>query len=400
MYAITDVRAASQYTPMMYRDHECWGYRCLPGLIDQNISIYLQTFAYEMDLYHTAFSYNRVFAHSPASAEPLVFYPPMALHSDIPPVRDIDVLVVGARDHFVYPIRARMAELIRKGLIKNGYVHNHPGYVFPNKTVEQTEAQVHTYAALLRRAKIVVSDSSRYGYALGKYSEVPLSGCLVLGDTPAEREAEFRSYIVEVSMKMTDDEILKIIHYWITHDSEREARAQRGQSIVLHSYTWDHSIDDALDAALMYREKQFGLFHKYPYSSKCHPLDNTLVKQAMLNNWCSSGVRGMPLRLSCECNQTHVNYLKQETDVDNWLATGVDVDPKNPQSFLVPTSFLVTCVGQQIAEMYSQNAPSGSACRCERAGGPGHGSDVCYISNVALSISRHLVYLDTLRKKM
>ena len=58
MYMMTDVRIASQYTPMMFRDHECWGYRCLPGMIDVNISIYLQVFAYEMDLYHTSFSSN------------------------------------------------------------------------------------------------------------------------------------------------------------------------------------------------------------------------------------------------------------------------------------------------------------------------------------------------------
>lgn len=395
MYTMMDVRAASQFTPIMYRDHECWGYRCLPRLIDCNISIYLQTFAYEMDLYHSAFSYNRVIAHSPTSAEPLVFFPPMALNSDVPPVRDIDVLVIGARDPVIYPLRARVAELIRKGRIRNGYVHDHPGYVFSNNSVEQTQAQMHAYATLLRRAKIVVSDSARFGYALGKSSEAPLSGCLAMGDIPAEREDEFRSYVVEISMSMTDDELLHVIDYWIRHDHEREVRARHGQRIVLHSYTWDHSIDVALEATLRYRAQQFGLVHKYPYSTRCTPMDNTRVNRSMLTKWCASGgPRGMPRRTWCECNQTEVNYLVEEPDPDNWLGRALDADPKNPRRFLVPISFLTACVGRETAELYAQDAPSGSSCRCQHADGLWHASDMCYISNAALAISRHFVYLD------
>lgn len=399
MYAMTDVRLASQYSTLMYRDHECWGYSCLPGIIDLNITIYLQTFAYEIDLYHKAFSYNRVITHSPTSAEPLVFFPPIVLNSDVPLARDIDVLVIGARDPSVYPLRVRMAELIKKGSIKNGYVHDHPGYVFSNNTVEQTQAQLHSYAAMLRRAKIVVTDSSRYGYALGKYTEVPLSGCLAVGDIPHEREDEFRSFVVEISMNMTDAEILKIITYWIGHDSEREARAARGQRIVLHSYTWDHTIDVALDAIHKYRAKQFGIVHKYPYSTKCSPVDNALAQNSLQTKWCLNGVRGVPLRASCVCNQTRVNYLKEDADLDNWLGTGLDVDPQNPRAFRVPTTFLASCDGQETAESYARQAPSGSVCRCQHVDGLWHPSDVCYVSNTALSISRHFAFLEAHWKK-
>ena len=176
--------------------------------------------------------------------------------------------------------------------------------------------------------------------------------------------------------------------------------ALRGQRIVPQSYTWDHNIDVALEAALRYKSKQYGLFHKYPYSTQCTPIDNTMGKHPMLSRWCSNGARGMPRGSWCECNLTHVNYLKEGEDVENWLGRGLDADPTNPRLFRVPSAFLQSCVGQQTAEVYANQAPSGSVCRCKHTDGLEHPSDVCYISNAALSISRYFVYLDAHAKRL
>ncbi|CAF3128418.1 unnamed protein product [Rotaria sp. Silwood2] len=377
----------------MTYEHECWGYRCLPWIIDDNTTILMQAYAYEMDLYHTSFSYNRVIVHIPQCAEPSIFYPPVALNSDKRVIRDIDILVVGALQSFVYPLRSRLAEMVKKKLIKNSYLHDHPGYVLVNRSVEQTESQIHDYAALLRRAKIVVVDSLRYGHAINKYSEVALSGCLIIGDIPSEREEEFRRYIVQISMNMTDEEILSIIEYWIKNEHEREERASLGQKIVLNSYTWDHSIDLSLQALIKYRQGEFGIYHNYPYTIKCAPFDNTYKDQPTATKWCSKGLRGIPLRSLCECNLTHMNYMNDEPDLDNWSGMGVDVNSTNPSIYLVPTSFITFCDTYEIINAFARGVPSGSSCNCQHADGSWRGSNICYISNTALTISRYLAYL-------
>lgn len=399
VYSKTDIRLASRYSPIMAREHECWGYRCLPWIIDDNTSILLQTFAFEMDLYHGSFSYNRVISHSPTSAEPLVYYPPVALRSDAPLVRDIDFLVVGARHAFVYPIRTRIGEMVKKGLIRNSHLHVHPGYIFDNNTVEQSESQMLKYAALIRRAKIVVVDSARYGHAFSKYSEVALSGCLIIGDIPAEREAEYRRYVVEISMNMTDDQILSIIDYWMKNDHEREMKASIGQQIVLNSYTWDHSIDLSLQAVIKYRQGQFGLYHNYPYTSKCGPLDNTDEKEKPTTKWCPNGLRGIPLRSLCECNKTHIDYMNEELDLDHWRVLGIDFNATNPRLYLIPATFLLFCDSYEKIDQFARQVPSGSLCRCQHADGPWRGSNICYVSNAALTISRYFAYLNSIRNK-
>ena len=114
-----------------------------------------------------------------------------------------------------------------------------------------------------------------------------------------------------------------------------------------HPYTWDHNTDIALDAALRYGNRQFGFIHKYPYTTTCAPFDNMWVQQPMLSKRCAKGVRGMAYRSWCRCNLTEMNYLKEEEDLDNWLGNGLDADPNDPQAYLAPSSFLVTCVGEE-----------------------------------------------------
>ena len=374
------------------REHECWGYRCLLPIIDYNVSIFLQTYAYEIDLYHKSFSYNRIIAHSPHCAEPLIFYPPLVLNSDIPPVRDIDVLVVGARNHFVYPIRARLGQMIKDGIIKNGYVHDHPGYSLSNNSLEQTEEQTRIYAALLRRAKIVVVDSSRYSYALTKFSEVPLSGCLILGDIPAERENEFRSFIVQISMNMTDNEIVSIIDYWITHDSERETKAAIGQKLILTSYTWDHSLDLSLQALINYKQKQFGIVYNYPYTMKCVPIDNSGY-ESTISKWCPTKLKSELYSVLCECNQTGGNHFDDELDLDHWKAKGCSINATNPQMYHIPNSLIDTCNSYEIiSRMVSANSYS-SLCYCPSLQTTWRASSICHVSNTALTISRYLACL-------
>jgi len=92
---------------------------------------------------------------------------------------------------------------------------------------------------------------------------------------------------------MTYNQIVSIIDYWLQHDHEREKRVALGQRIDLNVYTWNHSIDISLQALLKYRRREFDIYHNYPYSTHCVPLDNAFNGQAITTKWCSSGMRGI-----------------------------------------------------------------------------------------------------------
>ncbi|CAF1287789.1 unnamed protein product [Didymodactylos carnosus] len=373
----------------MTREHECWAYRCIPDLIDYNVSILLQTYAYEMDLYHKSVSYNRVIQHSPTSAEPLIFYPPLTFKNKSVHIRDIDVLVVGALNPFVYPLRTRIAQMIRDKKI-NGHVHQHPGYFNENNTVEISEKQYRTYAALLHRAKLVIIGATRYYYAISKFSEVALAGCLIISEIPYEREDEFRSYIVELSMNMTDTEIKKIIDYWVTHSQEREQRAAKGQMSVLNRYTWDHNIDLSIQAVLKYKRREFGIYHNYPYSLKCVPVDNS--DHGGFGRWCnqqSIALKHTPLRTPCICNRTWINFIDEDSVLEGLRNQS---DMNTTRQYLVPIGYLKICDTKESIQDTVRYSPWGSACICNHTNWWRGRSSVCYVSNTALSISKHLTF--------
>ncbi|CAF4497509.1 unnamed protein product, partial [Rotaria sp. Silwood2] len=191
-----------------------------------------------------------------------------------------------------------------------------------------------------------------------------------------------------------------IIEYWIKNEHEREEKAALGQKIVLNSYTWDHNIDLSLQALINYRRGEFGIYHNYPYTMKCVPIDNTFKDRETATKWCSEGLIGMPLRSLCECNLTHMNYINDEPDLDNWSGLGVDVNSTNPRIYLIPTSLITFCASYKFINAFASQVPTGSACNCEHADASWRDSNICYISNTALTISRYLAYLYTHNNKI
>src|SRR5690348_2932086 len=117
---------------------------------------------------------DKLLVHSPTRAEPNIFYPPLAKYQNVTrdigivifasilllphikyilifiPFKHLDVLIIGAVEPFVYPLRYRVKEMIRKGIIPNGYIREHPGYFIMDKdaTEEDREEQYHQYSML------------------------------------------------------------------------------------------------------------------------------------------------------------------------------------------------------------------------------------------------------------
>ncbi len=189
--------------------------------------------------------------------------------------RDIDVLTVGAMSASVYPLRTRIAHIVASSAEKSGinhYHYEHPGYWEirnSNTTLADTVKQFQAYASILKRAKIVITDSSRFLYGVGKYAEIPAAGALVIADLPTERQEDLRQFVVPVHMDMSDDDIWTIIVTWLHNREARIARAAVGQRITLKKYTNDHSIDVILEAYVRLKQGLYGIWFPYEFSLEC-----------------------------------------------------------------------------------------------------------------------------------
>ncbi len=97
--------------------------------------------------------------------------------------RDIDILLTGAVGLPHYPLRVRLAKLMKDGKLP-GKCHHlpHPGYW--RDSIAECEAVVREYAGWLGRSKIALCTCSKWRYRLAKIPEAAMAGCIVVGDLP------------------------------------------------------------------------------------------------------------------------------------------------------------------------------------------------------------------------
>ena len=99
----------------------------------------------------------------------------------------------------------------------------HPGYNIPS-----VEDQVVKYAKEINKAKITLTCSSKYKYALAKYSEIPLCNSLLIADVPDENKDWYKNWMVEVSNDFSDYEIMWKISYFLSKPDLIKERTKEG----------------------------------------------------------------------------------------------------------------------------------------------------------------------------
>lgn len=141
--------------------------------------------------------------------------------------RDIDVLLVGRVENRLYDLRVRWARLIEQGAWSNA-VHRP---VFYNQAGRWSEKRISEqqdeFAALLRRARIVLTCSSYWRYMLQKFTEIAASGAFIISDVPSGAPQQFTDNIGTVSLTMSDDELKQIVDAWLSASVERSVRTRR-----------------------------------------------------------------------------------------------------------------------------------------------------------------------------
>lgn len=87
-----------------------------------------------------------------------------------------------------------------------------------------------------------------------------------MADIPAERQSEFRQYVVEIDLEDNATTVNDIVNYWLNHPAERIERARIGQEINLKHYTYDSFIDNMFQQWTAYRNGIRGMVLPHPFS--------------------------------------------------------------------------------------------------------------------------------------
>lgn len=146
--------------------------------------------------------------------------------------RDIDCLVTGVLSPEIYPLRCRMATMVRDGRLP-GVVHNHPGYRLAN--LGACECQRERYAKMLGRSKIALVCSSIHRYGLAKYVEAAAAGCCVAGDVPPDFALTLGPAMLVLD-DMSDEEIADKLGVALGYGSARD-RAVACQKAARRSHS-------------------------------------------------------------------------------------------------------------------------------------------------------------------
>jgi len=135
----------------------------------------------------------------------------------------------------------------------------------PKYKNQSQETQTEDYANHLKKCKIVFVTSSLRRFALRKYVEAAMAGALLIGDLPAERQAEFRQYVVEINKGMSAAEIKAIVEKWLNDEPARLERAAIGQRISMEKYTYEHFLDGLIKGWKQFLLQGMRGFH-FPHS--------------------------------------------------------------------------------------------------------------------------------------
>lgn len=180
---------------------------------------------YKKSYFMKRIDHNLRFYNIPHAAEQIIY-------RDYGMPKKYDILLAGAvftksllGDH--YPLRIRLAKDILPKLSKR-YKCNilkHPGGNLYNAASDQNSF---FYAQQLSLAKICVTCSGQPRSRFGKYIEIPMCGTALAADLPGEQQDQFKEFMIEIDMSMTDEEIINKLSYYLDNEEELNKITNKG----------------------------------------------------------------------------------------------------------------------------------------------------------------------------
>lgn len=153
--------------------------------------------------------------------------------------RPVDCLFAGVVSPEVYPLRSRLAGMLRSGSLP-GRVRQHPGYRL--RSHADCRIQHAAYMEDLARAKILLTCTSAWHYPLAKIAEAASRGCVVASDMPndAEFQRTLGKFIIELDPADPDEVIAATIRRWLSKPEELQELADQARLAVQESFSTNH----------------------------------------------------------------------------------------------------------------------------------------------------------------
>ena len=178
-----------------------------------------------MSRYQEHYGKKIKFVHIPHCAEKEVF-------KDWGNEKEYDIMMAGAVDTQTilgphYPLRRRFSSILDKmrDLGYKVYTHPHPGY---DHNDAYTSKYLVEFSQAINKAKICLTCSGAPKSRFGKYIEIPASGPAVAGDLPNQDHDEFKKFLIELDLNMTDDEMITKLRSYLDDETQLHAVIQNG----------------------------------------------------------------------------------------------------------------------------------------------------------------------------
>ena len=160
------------------------------------------------------------------------------------------ILLSGAINHH-YPLRQEMQTLHTQRSYAIAY-HAHPGYHCWYNYAENTDVG-RGYAERINKCRAGFAESSKYGYLVAKYFEIPATGALLLADAAVSEPLKELGFIEnEHYLPVTKEDLEDRVRYVLDERNHKELDEirKRGQELVWERHkTSDRAkqINDACD---------------------------------------------------------------------------------------------------------------------------------------------------------
>ena len=105
------------------------------------------------------------------------------------------------------------------------YRHPHPGY---DVNDAHTDRYAKEFAEVIGRSKIALTDSGAPKSRFAKYIEIPSCGTALAADIPGQDQQDFKEFLIEINMSMSDEEILNKLIFYLENEKERNILANKG----------------------------------------------------------------------------------------------------------------------------------------------------------------------------
>jgi len=134
-----------------------------------------------------------------------------------------------------YPLRERLENLLKDN-------KKYKVLVLPEKNSYTSQIKNEDLSLLLNKSKMAVACSTLADICMHKYMEILASHCMVLGDIPSDYQKMMKDKICEVTLSMTDEQILDKIDSYLNNTRKLERLTDELYNEIHTGHNYDEAI--------------------------------------------------------------------------------------------------------------------------------------------------------------